>query len=225
MKKYLLPLCFAFTFICMQNANSQHIGIHVGANSSNMAFNLKNPDVPNDTSFSLQSNLGLRVGATYTHQFKFPLLLESGIYFSQRSRKQDLSDNGFTFIDNISMNLIEIPLHVGYQYKNEDFLINVKGGILTGFVLNGHRHGESNTPIPGSTPNTWDDPLKFGGDNQWKSTTLSYDFGVGLGYKKWLLNLNYNKSLGTIYNNTRNPDSKSTTKWSVFNITLGYTLF
>lgn len=222
----------SFTFLIFVASTitikAQNVSLHAGINSSNMHFNFV-PDAnnPMDTSFSLDPKTNLRFGAEYHFHFKNSLSLETGLYYSTRSRAQSYKSEMSEFEDVIAMSYIEMPLNIRYAFPVGDISIHLRGGTMLGYAVSGSRSGYSQTMIPGLpvVRNEYDDKLEIGGENEFNSFDMGYNIGFGIVYNKIALNLNYNRSIGSIFNNSAYPDSKSTTKWGVTNLTLGYTLF
>lgn len=207
---------------------AQNLSIHAGINSSNMHFKFV-PDANNplDTSFSLDPKTNLRLGAEYHFHFKNSISMETGLYYSTRSRVQSNKSEMSEFEDVIAISYIEMPLNIRYAFPVGDISIHLRGGAMLGYAVSGSRSGYSQTTIPGFpvVRNEYDEKLEIGGENEFKSFDAGYNLGFGIVYNKIALNLNYNRTIGSIFNNSNYPDSKSTTKWGVTNLTLGFTLF
>lgn len=229
MKNNLLSTAVCMLFAASSsNLMSQNVSVHAGINASNMHFKLV-PDAIStlDTSFSLEPKVTFRIGAEYHFHFKQNVSLETGLYYSNRSRAQSFKSEFSEFEDIISMNYVEIPINVRYALPVGDMSVHLRGGMLLGLALNGSRSGYDQTTIPGLpvVRNEYDKELEIGGENQFKSFDAGYNVGIGFVFNKIMVNVNYNRSLGSIIDNTAVPDSKSTTKWGVTQVTLGYTLF
>lgn len=212
----LLSICW------IQNeSKGQGISVNAGMNISDMRFNLIGDG--EDTSYNYGTGLGLRIGGEYTFNINDAMGVEGGLYFSQRKASRSESDEFETFDQNLTVNYIDIPVNFKYSIPLSSMKLNIKGGVLLGLALSGNDKG-SFKAVDGSFDYSWDDKVEIGTDDELKRMDFGYNIGLGIEVSKINIGLNYNSSLGNIYDMTSMPDDESNAKWSVINLTVGYIL-
>jgi hypothetical protein len=196
-------LFYVIAFIlCVQIANAQTFGIKGGVNFANMTIS------GGGMSLSPKSITGFHIGPVADFQLKDQFHFNTGLLYSTKGFKMDVSGEGESFSGTETFSYLEIPLNLAYLFPindKSDFFI--QAGPYLGYALSGKDKFGSETH-----------DIDFAED-----MIKRFDYGVGFGggvqFGSIVASVNYQLGLANLNDD---PDVDATFKNKVFQISLAY---
>ncbi len=164
MKKSILVAITAIGFTTAANAQFS-INPEAGINLANVSAS---------TATNSKMNMGFKVGAMANYTIYRGFYIEPGVMYSVKGYKQEASLLGITSTAKTSLNYLEVPINLGYQFDMGDAGgVFVSAGPYLGFGLSGKVKG-SVAGISG------DADIKFGSKaDELKKLDVGLNFSAG----------------------------------------------
>jgi hypothetical protein len=207
MKRILLMAVMA---IAVTAVSAQGFGLRGGANFQNWAG-----DGVEDSKMITGFHFGLDYEIAVAPDFYFA----PGLLFSTKGARWEESEEGITYEEKISLNYLEIPLHLVYKPLLGQGNLILAFGPYLGYGLGGkYKEEVSGGPFSGSN----EEDISFGsGDDD---DLKAFDMGANISFGYMLsngLSFQVNTQLGLI-NISPSDDSANAIKNTGFGISLGY---
>ncbi|MFV0468979.1 MAG: porin family protein [Dysgonomonas sp.] len=174
MKKVVL-LAAACLLIFNMNVNAQSdspisFGVKGGLNLSNFGGDDLQDGIKDDKN----AILGYNAGVTLDYQLAGSLYLMTGLEFTTKGAKYDVTYGGLTGSLKFNPMYIQLPVHAGFKLPlTEDFNLVLHGGIFAAYGVG----GKMKVDVSGSNSNVNLVDMDLFKDNGFNKV----DFGVGLG--------------------------------------------
>ncbi|WP_165040386.1 porin family protein [Dysgonomonas sp. ZJ709] len=199
MKKILLVVIMSIGFGCILSVNAQEdsrftFGVKTGVNLSNSSLSIADPRV------------GFNIGGTVDYELSKGFFLSSGLEFTTKGAKfseryfaTEISESSNIVIgdkeSNFNLMYLQVPLTIGYKIPLAKSLsLNLNAGGYAAYGITSRNKISLTTPVE-------TDGYLYTSHNEYKSTGYDktgldrWDFGllggIGLQYKKIVLNVNY----------------------------------
>ena len=208
MKKVFLSIVLAAAAF---TANAQLKFIpKVGISIANAAFKSGGLTITPDSKIGFQLGGALEIGVNDMFSIQPELL------FIQKGFAFENSFSGTTTKSSLTLNYLEIPVLAKVQFGTDQIKFHVNAGPSLGIALSGTSKDEV-----GSVSQSED--VEFGSDNgQTKRTDFGLQFGGGITFSNFVLDLRYGLGLSNIVNVP--SGSSDSVKNRAIGITVGYVI-
>ena len=180
----------------------------VGVSIANVAFSTGGEDNKSKIGFQLGGALEIGVNDMFSIQ---PELL-----FIQKGVRSEVSFLGTTVKSSVTLNYLEIPVLAKVQFGSENLKFHVNAGPSLGIAVS----GTSKVEAGGQSES---DPVEFGSDpGQTKRTDFGLQFGGGITFSNFVIDLRYGLGLSNIANVP--SGSNDSAKNRAIGITVGYVI-